>query len=89
MKDIIIEAVDSDFLLKIEDETLGFLNVSVRQMIMHLCNRGGTLDFVDTNTLLAKRDQEWDVSKIPTINFNRVEKVIKQLSHACITSDLK
>jgi hypothetical protein len=89
LKDIIIEAVDSSFLLKIEDKTLGFLNVSVKQMITQLCNRGGTLDFADTKTLLAKRDKEWDISKVHTIYFNQVEKAIKQLICAGITSDLK
>jgi hypothetical protein len=86
LKDIIIKAVESDFLLKIEDKTIGFLNVSARQMITHLCNRGGTLDFADTKTLLAKKDQEWDVSKAPTIYFNQVEKAIKQLNCTGITS---
>jgi len=41
LKDIIIEAVDEDFLLEIEDETLGFLNEMPRSMIDHLQNRGG------------------------------------------------
>jgi len=57
LKDIIIEAVDKDFLLEIEDETLGFLNEMPRSMIDHLRNRGGALDFADTKTLLTERDQ--------------------------------
>jgi len=38
LKDIIIEAVDEDFLLKIENETLGFLNKTPSTMIAHLRN---------------------------------------------------
>ena len=89
LKDIIIQAVDEDYLLEIEDETLGFLNETPKSMIIHLRNRGGALDFADTKTLLTERDQEWDASEIPTIYFNRVEKAMQQLTRAGITSDLK
>ena len=89
LKDIIIQAVDEDYLLEIKDETLGFLNETPRSMIIHLRNRGGALDFADTKTLLTERDQEWDASEIPTIYFNRVEKAMQQLTRAGITSDLK
>jgi hypothetical protein len=73
LKGIIIEAVDRDSLIKIEDETLRFLNKTPQSIISHLQNRGGALDFVNTKTLLAKRDQEWDASEVPTLYFNRVE----------------
>ncbi len=58
LKDIVLEAVEHDYLLKIKDETLGFLNQTPRQIINHLKLRGGALDFADTKTLLAKRDAE-------------------------------
>jgi hypothetical protein len=58
-------------------------------MITHLRNQGGALDFADTKTLLNERDQEWDASEVPTIYFNRVVKVMQQLTRAGITSDLK
>jgi hypothetical protein len=89
LKDIIIEAVDEDFLLEIEDEILGLLNETTSTMIAHLRNRGGALDFADTKTLLNERDQEWDASEVPTIYFTRVEKAIQQLTRAGIMSDLE
>ena len=58
LKDIIIQELDKDFLLEIEDETLGFLNETPRSMIIHSQNRGGALAFADTKTLLTKRDQK-------------------------------
>ncbi len=64
LKDIILEAVDHDYLLEIEDDTLGFLNQTPRPIINHLHNQGGALDFVDTKTLLAERYAEWDVSEV-------------------------
>ncbi len=58
LKDIILESVEHDYLMEIEDETLGFLNKTPRQMIDHLKARGGALDFADTKTLLVERDTE-------------------------------
>jgi hypothetical protein len=87
-KDIILEAVDNEYLLEIEDEILGFLNQTPTDMLMHLQNRGGALDFVDTKTLLAERGGEWDASEVPQIYFNRVGKAIQGLTRAGINSDL-
>ena len=88
LKDIILEAVENDYLMEIEDDTLGFLNQTPRQMIDHLKARGGSLDFADTKTLLAERDMEWDLSENPQVYFNRVEKAVKALTRAGITSDM-
>jgi len=88
LKDIIQEAVEHDYLLEIEDDTLGFLNQTPRQIIDHLKARGGTLDFADTKTLLAERDTEWDISENPQVYFNRVEKAVKALTRAGISSDM-
>jgi hypothetical protein len=57
-------------------------------MIDHLKVRGGALDFADTNTLLAERDTEWDISKNPQIYFSRVKKAVKALTRANTTSDM-
>ena len=87
-KDIILDTVDNEYLLEIEDEILGFLNITPTEMLTHLRNRGGALDFADTKTLLAERDGEWDASEVPQIYFNRVEKAIHGLTRAGINSDL-
>ena len=67
-KDIILEAVDHEYLLEIEDEILGFLNQTLTDMLNHLRNRGGALDFADTKTLLAERDGEWDASEVDRVS---------------------
>ena len=87
-KDLILEAVDNEYLSEIEHDTLGFLNQTPRQMIEHLLTRGGALDFADTKDLLSERDGEWNVTKNPQIYFNRVEKAIKGLIRNGINSDL-
>ena len=86
-KDLILEAVDNEFLSEIEHDTLGYLNVTPRQMIGHLLSRGGALDFADTRDLLAERDGEWNVTENPQLYFNRVEKAIKGLTRNGITLD--
>ena len=87
-KDLILEAVDHEYLSEIEHDTLGFLNQTPRQMIQHLLTRGGALDFADTKDLLAERDGEWNVTENPQLYFNRVEKAIKGLIRNGINSDL-
>jgi hypothetical protein len=88
LKNIILEVVDHDYLLEIEDDTLGFLNQMPRSIINHLRSQDGALDFADTKTLLAERDAEWDVSEVTQIYFYIVEKAIKGLNRAGIVSDL-
>jgi hypothetical protein len=83
-----LEAVEHDYLLKIKDDMLGFLNQMPKQMIDHLKIRGGALDFADTKTLIAERDMEWDVSENPQIYFNRVKKAVKALTRANINTDM-
>ncbi len=46
--------------IKIEHETLGFLNKTSRKMLEHLLDRGGALDFADTKNLSQKR---WRVER--------------------------
>ena len=87
VKDLILEAVDNEYLIEIEHETLGFLNQTPRQMLDHLLARGGALDFADTKELLAERDGEWNISENPQLYFNRIEKAMKGLLQNGITSD--
>ena len=87
VKDLILEAVNNEYLIEIEHETLGFLNQTPRQMLDHLLARGGALDFADTKELLAERDGDWNVSENPQLYFNRVEKAMKGLLRNGIASD--
>ncbi len=77
-----LEAVDHEYSLEIEDDILGFLNQTLADMMNHLRNRGGALDFADT------KDGEWDASEVPQLYFNRVEKAMQGLTRAGINSDL-
>jgi hypothetical protein len=50
--------------------------------------QGRTLDFADTKTNLAERDTEWNVSKVPQLYFNRIEKAMKGLTRVSINSNI-
>jgi hypothetical protein len=51
-KDEILKAVDNNYLLEIENEMLGHLNQKPKQMLAHLNNICGQLDYADTKKLL-------------------------------------
>jgi len=45
LKDLILKAVDEDFLLELRDEVVTYLNVTPQQMLTHLRDRWGMMDF--------------------------------------------
>ena len=87
LKDLLLKAIDEDYLLEIKHEHMAFLNVTAAQMLAHLRNRWGTVDFVDITALMAECDAPWSVDEVPTLYFNRVEKAMKQLAKANINWD--
>ena len=87
LKDLILQAIDEDFLLEIRDEGIAYLNVSPLQMLTHLRNRWGTIDFVDITALLAECDAPWNAAEVPTKYFNRVDKARRQLARVNVQID--
>ena len=87
LKDLILKAVDEDYILELRAEGNAYLNVSPLQMITHLRNRWGTMDFVDITALLAEMDLPWNAAEVPQIYFNRMDKARKQLLRANIQVD--
>jgi hypothetical protein len=79
LKDKIIEAVEESYLIELEEELIGYMNVTALDMIKHLQERSGGLDHKDVSAIAAERDAEWDVTETPAVYFNKVEKAIKQL----------
>jgi chaperonin cofactor prefoldin len=87
LKDLILKAVDEDYILELRAEGNAYLNVSPLQMLTHLRDRWGTMDFVDITALLAEMDLPWNVAEVPQIYFNRMDKARKQLLRANIQVD--
>jgi hypothetical protein len=53
LKDLILTAVDEDFLLELQDEGIAYLHVMPFQMLMHLPGCWGSMDYADITALLA------------------------------------
>jgi len=73
--------------LEIRDEGIAYLNVTPLQMLNHLRDRWGSLDFVDINALLNECDTPWNVGEVPTKYFNRVDQARRKLARANIQVD--
>ena len=87
LKDLILQAVDEDFLLELQAEGIAYLNVTPLQMLTHLRDRWGTMDYVDITSLLAECDTPWNAAEVPTKYFNRTEKARRQLARANVQID--
>lgn len=81
IKDKIIEAVESEYLLELKEGILGYHNVTARGMLDHLRKRGGGSDHTNITKIPKERDEPWDGVESPAVYFARVEKNIKLLSH--------
>ncbi len=84
LKDLIMQAIDEEFLLELHVPGIAYLNVTPLQMLTHLRNQWGTMDHVDINALMAKWDTTWDATEVPTKHFNWIEKARRQLARANI-----
>ena len=87
LKDLIMQAIDKDFLLELKVPGIAFLNVTPLQMLTHLKTRYGSMDYVDITALMADCDAPWDPTEVPTKHFNKVEKARRQLARANIQID--
>ena len=74
LKDLIMQAINEDFLLELKVPGIAYLNVTPLQMLTHLRDRWGTMDFVDVTALLAECDAPWNAAEVPQKYFNRIEK---------------
>jgi hypothetical protein len=70
LKDLILKAIDKDYLLEIKHECVAFLNMTAAQMLTHLGNCWGVVDFVDITALMSEYDAPWSMAEVPTIYFN-------------------
>ncbi len=87
LKDLIMQAIDEDFLLELKMPGIAYLNVTPLQMITHLWTRYGSMDYVDITALMAECNAPWDPTEVPTKYFNRVDKAWRQLARANIQID--
>jgi hypothetical protein len=70
LRDLILQAVDEDFLLELQAKGITYLNVTPVQMLTHLHNHWGTMDFIDITALLSECNTPWNATEVPTKYFN-------------------
>ena len=87
LKDLILKSVEEDYLLELRAVGIAYLNVTPLQMLTHLRNCWGTMDYVDITTLLAECDTLWDAAEVPEKFFNRLDEARQQLARANIQVD--
>jgi hypothetical protein len=56
---------------------IGYINQTPQQMLKHLLNRGGALDFANTKELLAQQDGEWNINKTHKFTSTKRRKQLK------------
>ena len=79
-KEKIAEAVDEEWLEEISDDILGFQNKTVQEMLKHLEDRGGKIDYIDIQAMKKERDAPWDTNEHIVVYFTKVERVNKRLA---------
>jgi hypothetical protein len=87
LKDLILQAVDEDFLLELQAKGIAYLKVTPFQMLTHLRDWWGTMDFVNITAFLAECNTPWNAAEVPTKYFNWTEKAQRQLVRAIIQID--
>ena len=87
LKDLILKSVEEDYLLELRSVGIGYLNVTPLQMLTHLRNRWGTMDYVNITALLAECDTPWNAAEVPEKYFNRLDEARRQLARLNVQID--
>ena len=87
IKDLIAGAVNNEWLEEIDDDTLGFQNVTILEMLEHLEDRGGDIDYIDIQEMRKERDASWNSNEHIVSYFSSTQSAVKRLKKAGVTSD--
>eukprot|EP00804_Cyclotella_cryptica_P003440 CCRYP_002085-RA/>CCRYP_002085-RA protein AED:0.42 eAED:0.41 QI:0/0/0/1/0/0/2/0/285 len=66
----------------IRSPTLGFAHLTLRQIIDHLQDAGGYLDYMDVSGLITELTKPWEVSEHPATKYAHDDKYERQLIKA-------
>ena len=80
LKEKAIKAIDEEWLVELDDDILGFANVSLLQILEHLTNQGGKLDYIDISKLKKERDSGWDTNEHIVKHIVKVQKAVDILN---------
>lgn len=80
----IIGAIDDEWLSEIRNEHVGFNHLTPLDLLTHLEDIGGEVDYMDVTELQSELLKPWDQVEAPTTLFERGDKYEKQLIKAGI-----
>ena len=80
----IVGAIDEEWLSEIRSPHVGFNHLSPAQLLTHLEDVGGEVDYMDVTELQAELTTAWDQVEAPTTLFERGDKIERQLVKAGI-----
>lgn len=81
-RQVIANAVESEWLAEIKSDTMGYNHVTPKKMLSHLFKVGGTLDHLDVTQLMTHLLQEWDGIEAPAAYFAKGDRFERQLLKA-------
>ena len=76
LKEKAIEAVEEEWVAELEDDILGYTNVTLLEILAHLQDRGGQLDYIDITQLKKERDSPWDINVHILKHIAKVQKSV-------------
>jgi hypothetical protein len=74
LNNLILQAIEEDFVLELQAQQTGYLNITPFQMMTHLQTRWGSLDFVDINALMTECNSVRSLAEVLTKYFNCIDK---------------
>ena len=87
IKELIAGAVSTEWLEEINDDILEFQNVTCLEMLEHLEDRGGDVDYIDIQEMRKERDAPWNTNEHIVTYFSDITGAVKRLKKAGVTSD--
>ena len=87
IKELIAGAVSTEWLEEINDDILEFQKVTCLEMLEHLEDRGGDVDYIDIQEMRKERDAPWNTNEHIVTYFSGVQGAVKRLKKAGVTSD--
>ena len=85
-KELIAGAVSTEWLEEINDDILEFQKVTCLEMLEHLEDRGGDVDYIDIQEMRKERDAPWNTNEHIVTYFSSVQGAVKRLKKAGVTS---
>ena len=82
LRNLIVEAVDEEYLLQLKDEYLGYSQHHAKAMVTHLRDTWCQTTFHERRAFKQELEQEWDTVEHPMLYFQRLDRIRDKISRA-------